>query len=699
MERSLDAIFRPGSVAIVGASRDIKTIGRETLHNMIDNEFQGVVFPVNPKSPVVNSMKCYKSVSDIPDPVDMAVIVVPSKIVLNVIEDCGKKGVKGLVIITAGFKETGEQGRLLEEQLKDRIKHYGMRVVGPNCMGVINTESDVRLNATFAATLPMPGNVAFASQSGALGEAILAQMRELGLGISMFVSLGNKADISGNDVIEYWEDHGGTKLILLYLESFGNPRKFTKIARRITKKKPIIVVKSGRTQQGAKAASSHTGSLAGMDIAVDALFAQTGVLRTTTMEEMFLLATAFSSQPIPGGNNVGILTNAGGPGILATDTCINLGLNVPEISGKTRDALLKILPPEASIANPVDMIASADGTKYKNAIEILLKEPAIDALIVIFVSPIMIDSMEVARGIIEGSRGHKIPILTCFMGKVAQAEAVSELKAHEFPVYQFPEASAYALSKMVKYHNWVVREPGSIKAFDVQKDKAGEIIKKSVEGKREWLSTVEVMAILNAYGISVTPHSIVRTVEDALSFARTHSYPVVLKVNSDKILHKSDVGGVQINLQNEKEIKGAFWEIEQKCRKIDPSFNYLIQKMVTGGKEVIFGATIDPTFGPLMMFGLGGIFVETVKDVSFRLHPITDIDAGEMIREIKTFPILNGIRGEKGVDLSAIEDVLLRMNQLLSDFHEIAEIDINPFFAFPCGETSCAVDGRIKISV
>ncbi|HET9299138.1 MAG TPA: CoA-binding protein, partial [Candidatus Polarisedimenticolaceae bacterium] len=432
----LDAIFRPRSVAVIGASRQKNTIGREILRNLVEFEFHGAVYPVNKNADTVASMKCYPSVLDVPGEVDLAVVTVPRDRVLEVVDQCGRKGVRGLVLITAGFKEVGAEGARLEVELRRRLKRHGMRMVGPNCMGVINTEPEVRLNATFAASLPPRGNVGFVSQSGALGEAILADAAHSGLGVAMFASMGNKTDTSGNDLLEYWEDNPDVQTILLYLESFGNPRKFTQIARRITRKKPIVVVKAGRTAAGARAASSHTGSMVELDVAAESLLEQCGVLRVSSMEELFVQAAALANQPLPAGPRVAIVTNAGGPGILCTDACIGQGLEMAELSPRTRRALARALPPEASTRNPVDMIASADADRYRAALDLVRKDPGVDGIVAIFVSPIMIDAYEVAGAIAAAADGSK-PVLCVFMGKQRSAEGVEELRRHHVPVYRF----------------------------------------------------------------------------------------------------------------------------------------------------------------------------------------------------------------------------------------------------------------------
>jgi acetyl coenzyme A synthetase (ADP forming)-like protein len=693
----LDAVFRPRSVAVVGASSRKLTIGREILHNLIDFEFNGPVFPINPKSSVVHSMKAYKSLKDVPDDIDLAVISVPRERVLQVVEECGRKGVKGLVTITAGFKEVGEEGAALERKLAGKLEKYGMRMVGPNCMGVINTEPGVRLNATFASSVPERGSVGFISHSGALGEAILADAARTGIGVAMFVSMGNRTDISGNDLLEYWEHNDDVQTILMYLESFGRPRRFTELARRVTRKKPIITVKAGRTAAGARAASSHTGSIVGLDIATDSLFEQTGVLRVSSLEEMFVQASAFDKQPLPRGDRIAIVTNAGGPGILCTDACIGRGLKMAELRPATLRALAKVLPPEASISNPVDMIASAEGEQYRKVLDLINKDPNVDGIVAIFVSPVMIDAYEVARAI-AGSADGKKPVISVFMGKQRSREGIEELNRHKVPIYRFPEEAASAMSAMARYRAMRDEPPGQEVTFKVKRTRARAAIAAARKAGRQDLLPAEVRTLVEAYGLPLAPCRTVSSTAEAIAAAQELGYPVVLKISSEKLSHKSDVGGVKIDLRNADEVGSTYRELVSAFRRRDPKMQVMVQKMVRGGQEVILGMTRDSQFGPLLMFGLGGIFVEVMKDVSVGVHPLTDAMARKMIEKIKGYPLLAGARGEKPVDLKFLLEALLRLNQLVSDFRDdLAEMDLNPFIITERESSSFIVDARVSL--
>ena len=697
---SIEPIFRPRSVAVIGASRQRHSIGWDILDNLIRYEFQGQVFPVNPKAEVIHSLKCYPSVEAIPDPVDLAIIAVPKLVVAEQVEACGRKGVKGLVVITAGFKEVGDAGAAMEQRVLEIARRYGMRMVGPNCMGVINTDPGVRLQGSFSATTePVAGNIAFSSQSGALGEAILALMSQLGLGLSMFVSLGNKADVSGNDVLELWEHDPRTRVILMYLESFGNPKRFVQIARRVTHRKPILAMKSGRTAAGARAAVSHTGSLAGADIAVESLLMQCGVLRAASIEEMFVFASAFATQPTPHGNRIAIVTNSGGPGILAADACVQLGLDVPALPETTQAKMRPLVAAEASVVNPVDMIASARGEQYEVCIRAVMEDPAIDAVITIFTSLESIDSMKVAEGIMRGAESFDKPILVCFMGKVASKPAIERMKHAGLPVYTFPEEAAQALGALVRYRQWLDRPEGRLATFgDFDRDRVEALFDTARSKGRADLTVAESLAVLQACGIPVAPWREANDPQGARDAATELGFPVVLKISSARVAHKSDVGGVRLDLIDGAAIEAAAADMIARVRPVDPEARLVIQPMVAGGTEVIFGASADPKFGPLMMFGLGGIFVEILKDVTFRVHPISDVDAREMLEGIKGFPILRGARGHAPVDLGTLVETLQRLNQLLTEFPEIQEFDINPFLAGAARTTSAAVDGRFRIA-
>jgi acetyltransferase len=697
----LDPIFKPRSIAVIGASRKKGSIGWEILHNIVEYEFNGKVFPVNPHAEVIHSIKCFPSVRDIPDPVDLAIIVVPKHEVLRVVDECGQKGVRGLVVITAGFKETGPAGLEREQRLVEKVRHYGMRMIGPNCMGIINTDPAVRLNATFAPTRPLPGRIGFTSQSGALGAAILNMAERLGLGFSMFVSMGNKADVSGNDLLQYWEDDPHTDVILMYLESFGNPRRFTQLARRITKKKPIIAVKAGRTAAGARAASSHTGALAGLDVATEALLEQCGVLRALSIEDLFDLAMAFVYCPIPRGNRVAILTNAGGPAIMATDACVNFGLKIAELAPRTRAHLRPRLPEECTVENPVDLIASADAATYRFALDLLLADENVDAAIVIFVPPIMVTPHEIADAIADVIGHHEKPVLGVFMAPEDFFRHMHQRPSRTFPIYQFPESAARALSALVTYRERRDREEGEVRTFEVEREIVARIVATVRHEGRTELNSAEALTVLEAYGLPVCRFGFARTLKDALIAAREIGYPVVLKVLAHRLTHKSEIGGVIVDVRTDEELIRSFQTLMERVERHglnEALQGVLVQEMIRGGREVILGIVQDPQFGPLIMFGLGGIYVESLADVVFRIWPITDRDAHEMIRSIRGFPILRGTRGEPPVDFAALEEALMRLSQLAGDFPEIAELDVNPFLASPAPGASKAVDARIRLA-
>ncbi len=700
MRHPLDPIFKPKSVAVIGASRTKGSIGHELLHSIIDYGFNGMVFPVNPYAKVIHSIKCYPSVLSIQDDVDLAVIVVPKKFVPQALIDCGRKNIKGVVMITAGFSEVGDKEA--EEEVRKICKQYDIRLVGPNCMGIINTHPEYKLHATFASTHPIKGNVGFVSQSGALGVAILDNAQQLNIGFSMFVSVGNKMDISANDMLEYWEDDPETQVILLYLESFGNPRNFTTLARRIVKKKPIIAVKSGRTALGAKAASSHTGALAGMDMATDALFHQCGVIRVNTVEEMFDLTKVLANQPLPKGDRVAVMTNAGGPGILITDALVTHKLKMAELSDETISELKKYMPPEASFSNPIDMIASADTDGYKRTLRILLKDPQNDAVVVIFVRPVTADPSSIAQSIVDVVKSQKWekPVICCFMGKIGESTGISILRDAKIPVYVFPEAAAMSLAATVRYKEIKERPEGKLMVFnDVDKKTVAEIVNNAIKEKRENLRAIEIGKILKAYRFPMPDSVITNNLQEALNFAKMR-YPIVLKMMSEEVSHKTDVGGVMVDIRNQDELTSAFKSIIDKADKLDiKNYSVLVQQMVKGGKEVILGVTQDPSFGPLIMFGLGGTFVEIMKDVNFSVHPLTDIEAKRLVQTLKGVKLLQGFRGEKPVSFDIIYQCLGRLSQLVSDFHQIQEMDINPLIVFPESKKTRVVDARIRIKV
>jgi acetyl coenzyme A synthetase (ADP forming)-like protein len=702
---SLRPFFRPNAVAVVGASRDPASIGHRILDGLIRNRFPGPVYPINPKAAEVGGVRAYASVRDLPEPVDLAVIAVPRDAVLGVVDDCAARGVRALVVITAGFAEVGGDGPALQARLVEKVRGYGMRMIGPNCMGLLNADPAVRLAATFSPVFPPPGRVAMSSQSGALGLAALAAASRLGLGFSTFVSVGNKADVSGNDLLQYWEEDPGTDVILLYLESFGNPRRFARIAQRVGRRKPVVVLKSGRTKAGERAAGSHTAALAGSSAAVEALFRQTGVVQAETLEEMFDLALALGSQPLPRGRRVGIVTNAGGPGILCADACEAGGLTVPEFSASLRARLDTLLPGAASTGNPIDLIAAAGPEYYRRAVEALLTSGEVDALVVIYI-PVGLAETEAVTGAIgaavaaaraAGAEGR--PILACLMA-ASDFRSQLDLGTERAPCYAFPETVGRVLGKVAAYAEWQARPPGVVPDFDdLDLPAAREICRRALADRGAgWLSAEEVQALFRAMRMPLLPGGLARTADEAAALADRIGYPVAVKLASRTVVHKTDVGGVRLGLGDAGAVRRAFDEIRSRLGVSDQAAameGVVVQPMVPRGVEVLAGVTQDPLFGPLVAFGLGGIHVEVLADVSFRVAPLTDRDAAEMVRGIRGLPLLQGYRGHPSADLAAIEDVLLRVSRLAEEVPEIGEIDMNPIFALPEG---CAIaDARVYI--
>jgi acetyltransferase len=697
---SLDALFAPRSVAVIGASTERGSIGREILHNIIEYEFNGKLFPVNPQADFIHSIKCYPSVLDIPDQVELAIIVVPARVVIEVAQQCGQKGVKGLVVISAGFKETGPEGAERERELVRVVREYGMRLIGPNCMGVFSTHPQVRLNATFAPTLPIEGDIAFMSQSGAMGVAILNATTRLNIGFSYFASVGNKADVSGNDLLTYWEGDERTRVIGLYLESFGNPRRFTRLAKRISREKPIIAVKSGRTPAGARAASSHTGSLAGAEQAVDALLRQCGVVRADSIGEMLDLMAAFSRCRPPDGNRVAVLTNAGGPGIMATDSLLALGMRIATLAPESIDDLRGFLPREASLQNPVDMIASAGENDYRRALEVILADPGVDLVIVVFVPPHMIVPDDVATAIASVARRHKKPVLNVFMAKEEFYEHFPRKHPDSPPIFRFTESASRAAAELYNHRRWQERPPGQVRTFEVQRELAARLVQQTQARGGGWMSQEDAFALVAAYGIPVAPVVRVKNAVEAATAAERLGYPIVLKAADPRIVHKSDVEGVAIGLESAEEVGRALETMRERIRSlasIDEVEAFVVQRQAVSGREVILGVTIDPLFGPLIMFGSGGRYVEVFRDIVFRVLPLTDVDAHDMVRAIKGFPLLRGFRGESPVDIEMAEEALLRLAQLVSDFDSIEELDLNPFILAPSRQDCSVVDVRVKL--
>jgi acetyl coenzyme A synthetase (ADP forming)-like protein len=696
-----DSILRPQSIAVIGASRQPNTLGWQILDNLLRFGFNGPLYPVNPKATVIHSIRAYPSVRAIADPVDLAIVVVPKHLVLGVAEECGQKGVKGLVVITAGFAEVGGEGIERERQLLEVVRRYGMRMVGPNCMGVLNSHPAVSMNGTFAPTMPPYGPLGFISQSGAMGLSILDYAEELGIGIHQFVSVGNKADVSGNDLLVYWADDPDIRVILMYLESFGNPRRFFQIARKLTRKKPVFVVKAGRTAAGARAASSHTAALAGTDLAADALMEQCGVMRAQTVEELFDYAMAFPRLPLPKGDRVAIISNAGGPAIILADACESLGLKVSELSPETQQAIRQRVPDEAAVRNPVDLIASATAETYRDVLTLVLQDPNVDAVIVSVVPPPLGGkARDVAEAIVQVAASRRdIPVMAVLMGRQGIPAGMRELLHAGMPGYIFPESAARALAAMNRYRRWLERPEGVEQRFPADNGRVAEIVRRAAAQGREKLSETEALELLDAYGIPTVPWRRAHSADEAVAAAREVGHPVVLKVISQAIVHKSDVGGVVMGLGSEKEVRDGYARLLQRVKEragVAPEA-VLVQRMIPGGRETIIGSTRDPKSGPLIMFGLGGLAVEVFRDVVFRVHPLTDVDAREMVRGIRGYPLLEGVRGDAAVDLVALEEILQRVSQLVGEHEAILEMDINPLVAFP--DRVLALDARFRVAL
>ena len=692
-------LLAPRSVAVVGASRQRGSIGAELFHNLVATGFRGPVYPVNPVATEIEGVAAYASVLDIPGEVEMAVITVPAAAVLEAARQCAAKGVRALIVISAGFAETGPEGAELQRLLLDVCRQAGMRLVGPNCMGVINTAAGVSLDATFAPDKPVLGRIGFLSQSGGLGIAVMARAQALGSGISSFVSVGNKADLSGNDFIQYWEADDATDLIMLYLESFGNPRKFARIARRVSRSKPILAVKGGRSPAGNRATSSHTGALlSASDITVDALFQQAGVIRTDTLAELFNAALLLGSQPMPAGNRVAILTNAGGPAILCADACEANGLVVPGLPAETRTELAAFMPAAGTTGNPVDMIASASAEDYSRAIAILARCEEIDAMIVIFTPPLVTKAPEVIRAIQRAARNlpRPIPLLSVFMSKQS-APRVIRSEGVGVPHYPFPEEAARALSLAARYGAWraTPEEPPAV-LDGIDSDRGAAVIATALAEGGGWISPAAQGELLSCYGIPMVETRLADSPRAAGREAGRLGSPVALKAIVPGLLHKSDAGAVRLDLKGESAVQRAAAEMAATLEKSGHQVaGYQVQPIAAKGVEMLVGVVQDQHFGPVLACGAGGTTTELLKDVAVRITPITRGEASRMVRSLKTFPLLDGYRGAPRADVAALEDVLLRVSALVEAHPEVVEMDLNPLIVHPAG--AVAVDARIRL--
>jgi acetyltransferase len=694
----LQHFFNISSLAVVGASQNPAKIGYEVLHNILQYEYRGAVYPINPKADEILGLKAYPDLVSIPSEVDLAVIALPAPAVVDVLKQCGDKGIDSVVVISAGFKETGPEGARLEEQLAMRARASGVRVVGPNCLGIIDTTSS--LNASFAAGMPLGGHIGFFSQSGALCVAILDWALGENVGFSRFVSLGNKMDISETEVMLSMGADEHTRVILGYLESIDDGPRFMRAAREVAETKPIIVIKSGTTTAGAKAASSHTGALAGSDHAYRAAFKQSGIIRAESMQSLFAYALAFATQPLPRGPSLAIITNSGGPGILAADACERSSLHLTPIRKETADRLRAFLPHTASVYNPIDIIGDATQERYEKTLEVVLGDDMLHAVLVLLTPTAAVDATAVAQSIVSLAKDADKPIITAFMGEKGVRAARKILQDHGIPSYAYPEDAISALDAMLSYRLWREKPARDYRRYEANTRRVREVFASVVRQHRHDLIESEARDILKAYGFRLPESRIARTTKEAVRAASEIGYPVVMKIDSPDVLHKSDMGGVRVGLKDEAAVEEAFFEITSNIQLRQPQARILgvmVQEMISQGREVILGITRDLQFGPMIMFGLGGIYVEVLKDIAFRIAPLSVEDADTMIREIQSFPLLRGVRGEAPADIEGIRDALLRLSQMAMDFPEIIEADINPLLVCPEGHGAVAVDARITI--
>ena len=696
----LDKIMKPKSIAVIGASTKEHTIGSDIMKRLQEYKFNGKIYPVNPKGGVIEGLQAYTSVLEIPESIDLAIVVVNAKFVLSTIDQCHEKGIKGVCIITAGFKETGKEGAELEKQLVEKLKEYGMRCVGPNCLGVVNTHPDIRMDGCFAESLPERGNIGFVSQSGALGGGILNILKDLNLGFAQFISIGNQADVNAETALEYWENEPDVEQILLYMESIQNPSNFRKLASRITKKKPILALKAGRSAAGASAASSHTGSLAGADKAAAALLQQSGVIREFSLKNLFATAKVLANCPIPKGDRVAIITNSGGPGIMATDAVCEYGMQMAKITDETKEKLRSFLPSAASVKNPIDMIASAPIEHYKQTLETVIADENVDMIIVIYLPFLGLKDIDVAEALMEiKAKNPQKPVVGVFMTKSEFFSKLSDMNVN-MPFFMYAEEAADGLNRLNQQRLWMERPEGKVPCFDVDKQKVKEIIAKSVKEGRDQLTTLESIDVLQAYGIRACKYGLATNIDEVVTLGNSIGYPVVMKMTSKTTSHKTDVGGVVVNIRSEeqlrKEYEALLGRLEEKGL-LEGLEGVIIQEMVKGNREMVCGIATDPQYGPMMMFGLGGVFVETLKDVTFRIAPLTDIDAKEMVQSVKAYKLLQGARGTTPAQINQIEETLLRLSQLVNDFKFIDELDINPLLISEKTGEGIAVDGRIKV--
>jgi 4-hydroxybutyryl-CoA synthetase (ADP-forming) len=697
---SESVFLSPKSIAVIGASDKQGSVGRAITSNIM-NGYKGIVYPISPTRETVFDQKAYKSVLDVPDSVDLAVVITKNTIVPVVLEECGKKNIKGAIVITAGFKEVDEEGKKLEQKLKDIATKYGVKVIGPNCLGVMNLEPQTMMNSTFLKITPKSGKIALVSQSGAICAALVEDASAQGIGFSAVVSMGNKADMTEIDVLKMLADHEQTEVIVMYLEDMGDGQEFLKVCKQITKnnKKPILVLKSGRSPEGAKAAMSHTGALMGSDEIYDAVIKQSGAIRVDTMEELFDYATAFSKQPLPTEGDLVIVSNAGGPAIISTDSCSKLGIKMAKIE-EIRPKIDAVIPPWGSSRNPVDIVGDADFNRFENVLNEVLAHKNVGSVISMCTPSATLDYDKLAEVIVKMSKKYKKTMLASLMGLDEGITNREILANGDVPYYTYAEGSIRALKAMLRFADWIKTPEGNISEFDVDKEKASKVFDRVKEEGRTNLLEEEGLEILRAYGFPLPKSILAKTEDEAVEAANKIGYPTVMKIASPQIVHKSDAGGVKVNLSNDEEVRDAFKIIVDNAKKYDDKAEIkgvLIVEMVKGGKEMIIGSKLEPGFGPVVMLGMGGIYVEILKDVTFRLAPFTDQEANDMISSIKTKKLLQGVRGEKPSDVEKLSECIQRLSQLVTDFREIKELDMNPVLVMEKGEGCKILDVRIGI--
>ena len=697
---SLEKFFSPSSIAVVGASREKGKVGYEILANLVSGGFEGEIYPVNPKAEEIEGLRCYKSIDEIPASVDLAVIVIPAKYVPSVVEQCGRKGVKAAIIISAGFKEVGPEGAELEKRVVQGAKAGGVRIIGPNCLGVMVPGH--KMNASFGGRLPAVGTIGYVSQSGALLAAILDMANASRVGFSKLISIGNKADVDELDVISTLGEDPSTAVVAGYLESITNGDEFVRRAAQISRIKPILLMKSGGTGAGAKAASSHTGSLAGLETAYECAFERSGIVRCPSIQAQFDYAQAFAYQPLPAGQRVAVITNAGGPGIMAADAVERESLTFAALSDATKEALAANLPAAANVNNPVDVLGDALADRYEFALRTVLADDNVDIAMVLLTPQIMTQAKETAEAVVRVS--NEFPektVLACFMGAEEVQEGIDVLREGQVPQYVSPESAVATIRAMINYSRWRSQPKRVVKLFPVNRRRVEKIINRHLRRKQFEVGELESKEILEAYGFTTPPGALATTAEQAVSIANQLGYPVVLKIWSPDILHKSDVGGVKVGIDTPQEVEDAFDLMMLRVPKKRPEadiMGVLVQEMCKKGQEVILGMKRDPQFGPMMMFGMGGIYVEVLKDVAFYLAPLTAQEARQMLQETKTYGLLKGARGQEGIDIDSVAEGLQRLSQLVTEFPEIQEMDINPYVVGPVGVRPIAVDARITVA-